>query len=155
MANPRLSKKLEAAVVEKLAAGDSHIIAEAAAGDVPSDSPSLAASSESPDDDAAVAVEDNTASSPVGGAGDEPSLSSKDVVDEEGKDGGGGRGAVGVKSEGGVLLEPGVASVEELFKSDTFSKRPVSRAGSKEGTGSKPAAVKASEGGGSKEQLRA
>lgn len=138
MANPRLSKKLEAAVKEKLAAEDSHIIAQAAAADIPSDSPSLAASSETPD----TAVADSIASPPVRDVGDEPTVSSKDGV-----------------AEGGVLLEPGVASVEELFESDVFSKSPVSWAGKKDGTGvgegRKADGVGESEGSESKEKLRA
>eukprot|EP00903_Cladosiphon_okamuranus_P017895 g16468.t1 len=139
-ANPRLSKKLETAVKEKLAAEDSHIIAEAAAaatGNIPSDSPSLAASSEAPD----TAVADSTASPPVGDTGDEPIVSSKDVA-----------------TEGGVLLEPGVASVEELFESDVFSKSAVSTAGKKDrtmGAGRKADGGGESEGAGSKEELGA
>ena len=150
MANPRLSKKLEAAVKEKLAAEDSHIIAEAAAaaaGDIPSDSPSLAASPEDGDSTGPLPGEE-------AGVADEPSFSSKGVVAQEGK----GRGGTGVaKSDGGVLLEPGVASVEELFKSDAFSKRTgAGTGGEKEGMGSKPDDVERSEGGAdSKGKLRA
>ena len=126
---------------EKLAAEDSHIIAEASAsaaaaagegaGDIPSDSPSLAASSETPDAEAVAA-----SAAPI--------TSSKDA---------------GVADDGGVLLEPGVASVEELFDSDVFSKSPVSRSGKKGetdmGTDSKPHDVEASEEAESKEKLRA
>lgn len=146
VAHPRLSQKLEAAVKEKLAAGDSHILAEAAE-NIPSDAPSLAASSEPPD----APVGDSTASPPVGGVADETSSSSRDAVPEKSK--GGGPGVVGGEAE--VLLEPGVASVEELLKSDVFSKSPVSRAGKTGATGSKPGDVGTSEGRESKEKLRA
>eukprot|EP00752_Nemacystus_decipiens_P006011 g5429.t1 len=118
LANPRLSKKLESAVKDKLAAEDSHIIAEAeaaAAGDMPSDSPSLAASSEL--SDAAVGGVGTGEVGEVGEVGDGPSFSSEDAVAE------GGDGGPGVEEEdGGVLLEPGVASVEELFESVALSK---------------------------------
>lgn len=153
MANPRLSQKLEAAVKEKLAAEDSHIIAEAAAaataaGDVPSDSPSLAASSELPDAAGGQSIGSPLVGGEVG-VEDEPSVSSEDT-EAEGKGGkdGGRRGEV--ESDGGVLLEPGVASVEELFKSDVFSKKSVVSAtaagGEKGGMGSKSHDVETSDG---------
>lgn len=99
MANPKLAKKLEACVVEKLDAGESHITAEAA-GDVPADPPSLAASSESLE----------TAAGPP----DDASGERNEGMPLETED---------------VLLEPGVGSVEELFESDIFSKASVSGGG--------------------------
>ncbi|CAM9566603.1 unnamed protein product [Scytosiphon promiscuus] len=126
LANPRLAKKLEAAVVEKLDAGDSHITAEAA-GDVPADPPSLAASSEN--------VE--TAAGPPDDATAVSSGEREEEIPLEAED---------------VLLEPGVGSVEDLFESDVFSKVPVPGGG--EAVGSK-ASVPLASGGKEKEHLRA
>lgn len=125
LANPKLAKKLEAAVVEKLEAGDSHITAEAG-GDVPADPPSLTASSETPE---------RMAGSPDGTTG---------VSVEE-------RDEVMPREEEDVLLEPGVGSVEELFESDVFSQVPVSGGGE---AVSSEAGIAETSAGAEKEQLR-
>lgn len=123
-ANPLLSEKLKAAVEEKLAAGGSRITAEAG-GDVPSDSPSLAASAEGAPDTAeeveistAARTGDATATISPPGAGDADadaaSSTSEGVASTSEKP--------GFESERDVLLEPGVPSVEALFETDVFSK---------------------------------
>lgn len=116
--NPLLSKKLEAAVVEALAAGDSHIDAAATGGDVPSDPASLIASSET--SSTAAGTTNADASSLSAGPGGAASSSSPEGVstDEEKEK--------AVEPEG-VLLEPGVGSVDELFESDVFAKEAGSR----------------------------
>ena len=120
-ANPLLSTKLKAAVEEKLAAGGSHIIAEAGGGDVPSDSPSLAASAEAPGaagGPAATETGDATAVAPPSHGADETEASSSPAEGEESD-----VAEAAVESDGGgVLLEPGVPSVEALFETDVFSK---------------------------------
>ncbi|CAB1110014.1 unnamed protein product [Ectocarpus sp. CCAP 1310/34] len=132
LANPRLSEKLKAAVIETLSAGESCGNA-GAVGDVPSDPPSLASSTEPSDvaDDAVPesATGDASVSSPGGvlGKGGER----EEVVEAE-----------------GVLLEPGVGSVEELFESDVFSKAPAASAqggGSSKGSGLQEGAANAEE----------
>jgi len=113
-ANPLLSKKLKAAVEEKLAAGDSHITAEAG-GDVPSDSPSLAASADgAPDttEEEEVVAAAQTGDAPEG----------SDAAASSSTEGGASAEKPGFESERGVLLEPGVPSVEALFETDVFSK---------------------------------
>ncbi|CAN0011701.1 unnamed protein product, partial [Ectocarpus sp. 12 AP-2014] len=132
LANPRLSEKLKAAVMETLTAGESHGTA-GAAGDVPSDPPSLASSTEPSDvaDDAVPesATGDASVSSPGGVLG--KGREREEVVEAE-----------------GVLLEPGVGSVEELLESDVFSKAPVASArggGSSKGSGVQEGAANAEE----------
>lgn len=105
--------------MENLSAGDSHSTA-GAAGDVPSDHPSLASSTEASD-----VADDGVLDSATGDA----SVSSTDGV--LGK---GGKREEAVEAEG-VLLEPGVGSVEELFESDVFSKAPVAGGASSEDSG--------------------
>ena len=114
LSNPRLSAKLQVAVAGKLASGGTPAAASnTTSEEIISDPPSIAASSETVE-----ANESTTVDSVLGGAPEgEPSVSTRDVglsphegvpVDaEEGED---------------ILLEPGVASVEELLKSDVFSK---------------------------------
>lgn len=118
-------------MVEKFAAGDSDITSEATGGgDVPSDPAPLTTSSETPDTAAAAAagpttVSDASSLSPDP-EGDASSLSLGGVSSSS-TDGEGGKG---VESEG-VLLEPGVGSVDELFESDVFTKVAGSRGKSK------------------------
>lgn len=117
--NPQLCHKLEKAVAEKLAAGDT--ATDAKSGDVPSDPPSVVASSENAEtipldlgdgEDEPGSLTADESATPGSGGGDVPrgdgSVTSPplDVGKEDGEE--------------GVLLEPGVASVEELFERNTF-----------------------------------
>lgn len=105
MDNPQLTEKLKAAVVGKLASDDAD--ASSQMGDVPSDPPSVAAAPEEPDVPADVQSEAEDAPSAPPANSDEPSRTADRGLEVE---------------DEGVLLEPGVASVEELFRSDAFSK---------------------------------
>lgn len=98
--------------METLTAGEPHCAA-AAAGDVPSDPPSLASSTEPSD------VADDVV--PESATGDASVSSPGGVLGK-----GGEREEVAEAED--MLLEPGVGSVEELFESDVFSKAPVASA---------------------------
>lgn len=120
--NPQLCSKLAKAVSEKLAAGDT-AVQGAETGDVPSDPPSVIAASEDAD-----AVQPG-----VGGQEDESSSSPPEGSVTPRDDGSAVSSAVDIgagKGEEGILLEPGVASVEELFERNTFRTE-----GQKEGEG--------------------
>lgn len=119
--NPQLCSKLAKAVSEKLAAGDT-AVQPAETGDVPSDPPSVAAASEDAD-----AVQPGP-----GGPEDESSPSPQEGSVTPRDDGSAVSPAVniGAGEVEGVLLEPGVTSVEELFERNTFKTE-----GQKEGEG--------------------
>lgn len=145
--NPRLAQKLQKAIVAKLAAGETHIGAETEA--IPSDPAFPITSSDN------VEAEDTPLVPEVAlGAGPEPEPENSGG---EGLSASGGdasssssspppRGGGGEEGEG-VLLEPGVASVADLFETEVFTKEPVKKDGKGSGV--------AGDGAEGKEELRA
>ena len=138
-AHPLLSQKLQKAIVANLASGETHIGAETR--DIPSDPAfPIAASSENID------AEDTTAVAPEVQPGQNPENSrvtpENSGVSSENSGGqgslasgaGGSSSAPAPRGDGGevgegVLLEPGVASVAELFDPDVLTKKPVNEGG--------------------------
>lgn len=123
-ANPQLAKKLQETLSDKLAQGKEDITVET--GDVPADPPSLAASSENLFEAKGTVSVEAEIVEPGGGSivsigGDDTSPSSggtsfiRPLTKSVGEMGGKGE-------EGEILLEPGVSSVEELFRSDVLAK---------------------------------
>lgn len=145
--NPRLAQKIQKAIVAKLAAGETHIGAETEA--IPSDPAFPITSSDNVD------AEDTPLVPEVAlGAGPEPEPENSGG---EGLSASGGdasssssspppRGGGGEEGEG-VLLEPGVASVADLFETEVFTKEPVKKDGKGSGV--------AGDGAEGKEELRA
>lgn len=151
-ATPRLTQKLQEAIVAKLASGETPIGAEAGA--IPSDPAFPITSSDTTDAEDTPLVPEvalGTEPEPENFGGGEASSENSGGKGSPASEGDGSsspppRGGGGEEEEG-VLLEPGVASVADLFEIDVFTKEPVKKDGKGSGV--------AGDGAEGKEEVRA